>query len=55
LKNSNAMPRRPGSISAVCAATAATHAEPSAFFTPYDDSGSMNDPASPTSRHDAVA
>src|SRR5688572_1068718 len=34
---------------AVCIATAATHAEAKAFLTPYDDSGSTKDAASPTS------
>ena len=42
-------PHRRTSSSAVCTATAASQPEASAFFTPADDSGSMNDPASPTS------
>ena len=37
-----------GFFSVVCTATAASHAEASAFLTPADDNGSMNDPASPT-------
>ena len=46
---SSATPASPGSASAVCAATAASQPDARAFFTPQDDSGSMNEPASPTS------
>ena len=52
----------PGTIDAmagrsrpVCTATAASHAEASAFLTPNDDSGSMHDAASPTSAKPAPA
>ncbi len=39
----------------VCATTAASHPEASAFLTPADDSGSMNEPASPTSSQPSPA
>ena len=43
------------STAQVCATIAASQPEASAFFTPADDSGSMNDPASPTSSQPSPA
>ena len=36
------------SSSPVCVTIAASHAEASAFLTPYEERGSMKEPASPT-------
>src|SRR5437867_2359436 len=39
---------RPAVVRHVCVTTAASHADASAFLTPYEDSGSTKEAASPT-------
>ena len=50
-----AAPVSEGSVSDVCTTTAASHAAASAFLMPNEESGSMNDAASPTSAHPGPA